>query len=231
MSLLGAVGSSLGGAAGSAGQSLLDNYFARSNAKQAYERQTRFAQNAHQWEVADLKKAGLNPILSAGGGGAHAPSVAMAAVPKTQNLFEAGQAGLHSARSNQILAATLEKAKAEASVARYEAEKADAKRANRPWFNADVLKDISSGTGQLLDKGINAILPTVNNKVVQPVKSLFSSGASKWAVEEAKNYYTHGLKETANRIKRLKHVYETRKAVESGKWIPFVPGSQYGNNW
>lgn len=28
------------------------------------------AQNAHQWEVADLEKAGLNPILSAGGGGA-----------------------------------------------------------------------------------------------------------------------------------------------------------------
>lgn len=34
--------------------------------------QKEFAQNAHQWEVEDLKKAGLNPILSAGGQGATA---------------------------------------------------------------------------------------------------------------------------------------------------------------
>lgn len=31
--------------------------------------QKEFAQNAHQWEVEDLKKAGINPILTATGGG------------------------------------------------------------------------------------------------------------------------------------------------------------------
>lgn len=34
--------------------------------------QKEFAQNAHQWEIQDLKKAGLNPVLSAGGAGASA---------------------------------------------------------------------------------------------------------------------------------------------------------------
>lgn len=41
-------------------------------AQQNWQYQKQLAQNAHQWEVEDLKKAGLNPILSAGGSGASA---------------------------------------------------------------------------------------------------------------------------------------------------------------
>ena len=37
-------------------------------AREAWKHQKEAMQNAHQWEVADLRKAGLNPILSATGG-------------------------------------------------------------------------------------------------------------------------------------------------------------------
>lgn len=49
------------------------NYQAnRSAAKREYEYAKNFAQNSHQWEVKDLKKAGLNPALSQQGSSASA---------------------------------------------------------------------------------------------------------------------------------------------------------------
>lgn len=52
------------------GKSLNDITGASATAKQNYTWNKEFAQNAHQWEVADMEKAGLNPILSADGSGA-----------------------------------------------------------------------------------------------------------------------------------------------------------------
>ena len=37
--------------------------------KQSYKYTKKIMQNKHQWETADLRKAGLNPVLSANGGG------------------------------------------------------------------------------------------------------------------------------------------------------------------
>lgn len=70
--ILGAIGSQV---ANKATDFLFSNY----QANKAWSRQKQAAQSAHQWEVADLRAAGLNPILSAtGGNGANLPSVAVA---------------------------------------------------------------------------------------------------------------------------------------------------------
>lgn len=51
--------------------------------------QQRMSNTSHQREVADLRAAGLNPILSAGGGGSSTPSGAM---PNIRNVTEGAAA-------------------------------------------------------------------------------------------------------------------------------------------
>lgn len=72
-SLIGGVGSLVGG--------LFQNEAAEDAATTAYWRSVRSFKRRHQWEVGDLKKAGLNPVLSAKFGGGNAPVAQAAAVP------------------------------------------------------------------------------------------------------------------------------------------------------
>lgn len=72
-------GAIFGAVASQVANKATDFLFSNYQANRAWSRQKQAAQSAHQWEVADLRAAGLNPILSAtGGNGANLPSVAVA---------------------------------------------------------------------------------------------------------------------------------------------------------
>lgn len=110
------VGASLiGGLFGSSGQSAAN----KANLKIAREQmkfQERMSNTAHQREVADLKAAGLNPLLTAGGSGSSAP---VGASTRMENENESLANNI--ARSPEILMA-LERNKAQ--VGQSEAQKA-----------------------------------------------------------------------------------------------------------
>lgn len=77
------IASAIGGAIGAIGNIIGANKSA-STAKAMQNQQIDYnkevAQNAHQWEVEDLKKAGLNPVLSSGGSGASANGISTPSV-------------------------------------------------------------------------------------------------------------------------------------------------------
>lgn len=69
--------SPLTGLATEIGGQLFANASQKAAAQKQMDFQERMSSTSHQREVADLRKAGLNPILSAGGSGASSPSGAM----------------------------------------------------------------------------------------------------------------------------------------------------------
>jgi len=93
------------------------------------------ANSQHQREVADLRAAGLNPILSAtGGSGAASPGGASA---NMQNPFEGFESGLQSAGQmawkDPLQRAEVEKVRAEADLTRQKEKESEEVISNLKW--------------------------------------------------------------------------------------------------
>ena len=152
-----ALGGPAGAAIGGIGGAVLD-WFGQNSANEANKQlsrdqmafQERMSSTAHQREVQDLEAAGLNPILSAGGGGSSSPSGA--AIPM-QNAINTDKA-VNAARAvmdNELKDSQLDVAKATVEnvkqQTRINKNSADIEEKENKWWE---LKQLAGGVNSAL---------------------------------------------------------------------------------
>lgn len=153
-------GAVIGGAAGLIGaKQANDTAISQANTNRDF--QERMSSTAHQREVTDLKAAGLNPILSAKGGGASTPA---GANPTIVNEMEGAISGAQAAQQMKL---AVEKQKEEINAIKASTRKlkAEATLTEKQEPKASLFENFWETAGNFKDQLLGAEASSTRNSV------------------------------------------------------------------
>lgn len=182
MGLLSSVGNILNDITGATSAARQSQKYALQSAQVNNAYQKEFAKNAHQWEVEDMAKAGLNPLLSAGGGGASASGGGVASATETatgispMDLLSAGVGTVNAIHTGKQIQAQTEQTNAQTLYTKAQTQMQMLEYAIKSKMAPDIInklkKDIELTTQEIkrLEGGKGAEI--AGTKVVDGVKEL-----------------------------------------------------------
>lgn len=188
-------GELIGGALGLYGTHMT-NQAQAAQAQEQMDFQERMSSTAHQRGVADLKAAGLNPILAAGGKPASSPPGAMA---QMQNPALAAATSAQAVGNVKVANANEALARANETLKRAEIPMAEAKE-----VYGDAMKDLAEGADNLIRSGVRTY-----DGVVEKMEKTYNAVKEK-AISiglDVKDWWNSTMEDSSKAIKYSKGKY------------------------